>query len=319
MDGVLRNRAKKVRTIGAGLAQRLCRSKQRTGMHKETTLMPGLYIVATPIGNLRDITLRALDVLKAADVVACEDTRTSGVLLKHYGISARTISLHEHNEFQRLALMEEMIRKGQSVALVTDAGTPLISDPGARLVAHLREKNLTVTSIPGPCAMVAGLTLSGLPAERFMMLGFLPHKTKARQDVLREVAQVGAALVFYESPHRMEASLVDMAAVFGGQRLACVAREITKLHEETVRGTLDELIGEWQERPRKGEMVIVVAPPEALPEASVEDDAVQARVKALLAAHSVKDAAKLAAQEFGISRNDAYALAQQLKASEGDA
>ncbi|MBI1275509.1 16S rRNA (cytidine(1402)-2'-O)-methyltransferase [bacterium] len=280
-------------------------------------LMPGLYVVATPIGNLRDITLRALDVLKAADVVACEDTRTSGVLLKHYGIRTKTMSLHEHNEFQRLGMLEEQVRSGQSVALITDAGTPLISDPGGRVVAHMREKGLPVTTVPGACAMVAGLTLSGLPTERFLMAGFLPQKTKARCDNLRMLAAVDATLVFYESPHRMEASLADMAAVLGGARMAAVAREITKLHEEVLRGTLDELVAEWQRQPRKGEMVIVVEPPAAAPAVTGNEEEVQAHLAHLLEEHSVKDAARMAAEAFGLSRNKAYELAQALKGGNG--
>src|SRR3989442_2629136 len=200
--------------------------------------MPGtLYIVATPIGNLEDITPRALRVLREVEVIACEDTRRTRVLLNHFGIKTRTISYHEHKERERAAGFGKLLEGGKNVAMVSDAGTPLISDPGFRVVNAAIESGITVVPIPGPTAFVAALVASGLPSDQFFFAGFLPARANARRARLEELRPVSATLVFYEAPHRIAATLKAALEVLGN-RWAAVARELTKLHEETVRGSL---------------------------------------------------------------------------------
>jgi len=270
---------------------------------------PGLYIVATPIGNLRDITLRALDVLRAADAVYCEDTRVTGKLLHAYGIQAPMRSYHEHNAARRRPEIIKRLEDGAVVALVSDAGTPLISDPGYKLVRAVREAGLPVTAVPGPSAALAALTVAGLPTDRFVFQGFLPAKAKARREVLAELAGWRATLVVYESPRRLAASLAEMAEAFG-PREAVVARELTKRFEELRRGSLAEL-AEAYATPPKGEVVIVVAPPpeaEAASAAEVDD-----RLRAALARLSPRDAAAEVARATGRPRKEVYARVVQLK------
>ena len=207
---------------------------------KDTTA--ALYIVATPIGNLADISARAIEVLSSVDVIAAEDTRHSKYLLQHHGIETSTISLHEHNEQQRSELLLSRIAAGESIALISDAGTPLISDPGYRLVNMAREQGIKVIPIPGACAVIAALSASGLSAERFAFEGFLPPKSTARLQALKSLANEPRTLIFYESPKRMVASLQDMLTVFGGDRKACLARELTKMFETIVTLPLAELV-----------------------------------------------------------------------------
>ncbi|WP_353721491.1 16S rRNA (cytidine(1402)-2'-O)-methyltransferase [Dyadobacter sp. 676] len=217
-----------------------------------------LYIVPTPIGNLEDITLRAINVLKSVDVVLAEDTRTSGNLLKHLGISKPLHSYHIHNEHQTVARVVERIRKGETMALVSDAGTPAVSDPGFLLVRACIREGVPVECLPGPTAFVPALVNSGLPGDRFTFEGFLPHK-KGRQTRLQNLAGEERTMVFYESPHRLVKALQQFAEHFGADRQVCVSREISKMFEENVRGTVAEVIAHFGEKPVKGEIVIVVA------------------------------------------------------------
>jgi len=216
-----------------------------------------LYLVPTPIGNLQDITLRAIDVLKSVDVILAEDTRTTGLLLKHLEISRPLQSYHIFNEHQAVEKLVARMKKGEVMALVSDAGTPGISDPGFLLVRASREADLKVHCLPGPTAFVPALVNSGLPTDRFTFEGFLPHK-KGRKTILDSLAQEERTMIFYESPHRLMKTLEQMAEAFGDTRMACVSRELTKLYEENVRGTLSELMAYYNEHPIKGEIVLVV-------------------------------------------------------------
>lgn len=217
-----------------------------------------LYIVPTPIGNLEDITLRAINVLKSVDVVLAEDTRTSGNLLRHLDISKPMQSYHIHNEHQTITRLLERMLKGETMALVSDAGTPAISDPGFLLVRECIKYKIPVECLPGPTAFVPALVNSGLPCDRFTFEGFLPHK-KGRQTRLKELAEEERTMVFYESPHRLVKSLQQFAEYLGADRQASVSRELTKLYEENVRGTLEEIITYFAEKTIKGEIVIVIA------------------------------------------------------------
>ncbi len=216
-----------------------------------------LYLVATPIGNLGDVSARALETLRAVGFVACEDTRHSRVLLEHFGLSKDTVSLPAFAEGQRAGRILERVEAGEDCALVTDAGSPGISDPGERLVAEALERGLTVVPVPGPTALVAALSASGLPTGRFHFLGFLPRKGPERRAMLDEVAPLSATLVLYESPRRLAETLVDLQEAWG-ERRACVARELTKLHEEFVRGGLGELAARYAAEEPRGEVVLVV-------------------------------------------------------------
>ncbi len=222
------------------------------------TQTPKLYIVPTPIGNLDDITLRAINVLKTVDAVLAEDTRTSGHLLKHLGISKPLQSYHIHNEHQTVQRVIQRILKGETIALVSDAGTPAISDPGFLLVRECIKNNITVECLPGPTAFVPALVNSGLPADRFIFEGFLPHK-KGRQTRLIELSTEERTMVFYESPHRLLKALEQFKTYFGADRQACVSRELSKIFEENVRGTVQEIIDYFAEKTIKGEIVVVVA------------------------------------------------------------
>lgn len=223
-------------------------------------LAPGtLYLVATPIGNLEDITLRALRVLRECDVVAAEDTRRSGQLLKHFGISKPLLSCFHFNEARRGAELIERLRRGEKVAFVTDAGSPGISDPGERIVSAALAAGLRVESVPGPCALVAALTASGLPTDEFHFVGFLPHKSGQRRRRLDGLQTVPGTLVFYESPFRIERLLGELQEVFPSRRVV-LARELTKKFEEWLRGTPPELLAGVRLRPPKGEFVVLVSP-----------------------------------------------------------
>lgn len=216
-----------------------------------------LYIVPTPIGNLEDITLRAINVLKSVDVVLAEDTRTSGSLLKHLGISKPMHSYHIHNEHQSITRIIERMLKGETMALVSDAGTPAVSDPGFLLVRECIKYGVTVECLPGPTAFVPALVNSGLPSDRFTFEGFLPHK-KGRQTRLQNLVNEDRTMIFYESPHRLLKALQQFSEYFGPDRQACVSRELTKIYEENVRGTVQEIIAYFSEKTVKGEIVIIV-------------------------------------------------------------
>lgn len=273
--------------------------------------VPGLYIVATPIGNLGDIGARAAATLARADLIAAEDTRVTAKLLSHLGLRISMTPYHDHSdERTRAALVARMAE--EVVVLVSDAGTPLISDPGYKLVRDARAAGRHVTTIPGPCAAIAAITLSGLPSDRFLFAGFLPNKAKARADTIAEFAGLRASLVFYESGPRLAASLAALADGLG-DREAAVAREITKLYEQCITGTLTTLAARYADAPPKGEIVIVVAPPgEAVPEAA-DDTTLDAALRDAMADKPVAQAAKAVAKRFGLDRHDVYARALALK------
>ena len=271
------------------------------------SLAPGLYIVATPIGNLGDITLRAIEVLGAAAVIACEDTRVTGKLLNHLGLKKRMVRYDDHADASaRDRLLAAM--RDEPVALVSDAGTPLVSDPGYRLVRAAREEGIMVTSLPGPSAAVVALTLSGLPNDRFLFAGFLPNKAKAREDVLRELAAVPATLMFYETAPRLLDALAAIAAVLPGREVA-VARELTKRFEECRHGIPEEIAAHYAAHPPKGEIVLLVAPPSNEP----GDFDADALLREALAEEKPSQAAARVAKATGLDRKTLYARALELK------
>ncbi len=271
-------------------------------------LEPGLYIVATPIGNLGDITRRAVDVLRRVNLIACEDTRVTGKLLKAVEVSTRMQRYDDHSSAQTRQWLIDKARV-DAIALVSDAGTPLISDPGYRLVRDARDAGIAVTTIPGACAVVAGMTLSGLPNDRFMFAGFLPVKDKARRDVLEELGSIETTLVFYETGPRLERSLNAIAEMWPTREIA-VARELTKLHEECRTGTAGELAEHYTAHPPKGEIVLLLGPP--VKTASTADPDALLR-EALLDASASKAAGKVA-KLTGLDRQTLYARAVELKA-----
>lgn len=280
--------------------------------------MPSLYLVSTPIGNLADLTHRAVEVLKAVDVILAEDTRRSGVLLRHYGISGRMISAHEHNEAARSALVVELLGEGLDVALITDAGTPLLSDPGGRLVRSAVEAGFPVVPVPGASALLSALVVSGLSADRFTFYGFLPRRGGARSELLGEIARSPHTAVIYESPHRVAALLEDLAESAGAARRVAVGRELTKLHEEVYRAPLGEAAAHFAVREVRGEVVVVVeGNPEPGP-AQEGGEAALALGRALLDEGLAPSAvAKALRDRLGVARNEAYQLVQSLAREEG--
>ncbi|MEG3182323.1 16S rRNA (cytidine(1402)-2'-O)-methyltransferase [Sphingomonas sp. LT1P40] len=275
----------------------------------DSILAPGLYIVATPIGNLGDLSPRAAEILLNADVVAVEDSRVTAGLFRHLGAKRPMTPYHDHNaEGVRPGLVARMGR--EAVALVSDAGTPLISDPGFKLVRDARAAGHLVVTIPGPCAGIAALTLAGLPTDRFLFMGFLPSKQQARAETIAEVAAIRATLLFYESGPRLSAALTALAEGLG-DREAAVAREITKKFEECVTGSLSELAARYADAPPRGEIVIVVAPPGEAPAATAEDgDAALAEALTRLPASK---AAGEVAKKLGLDRRELYARAMAMK------
>ncbi|MEA1063409.1 16S rRNA (cytidine(1402)-2'-O)-methyltransferase [Erwinia sp. HR93] len=283
--------------------------------HDSAAILSGvLYIVPTPIGNLEDITQRALSVLQSVDLIAAEDTRHTGLLLQHFAIKARLFALHDHNEQQKAETLLAKLREGASIALVSDAGTPLINDPGYHLVRACREANVRVVPLPGACAAITALSAAGLPSDRFCYEGFLPAKSKGRRDVLKALEQEPRTLIFYESTHRLIESLADMCAVWGDARYVVLARELTKTWE-TIYGAPVAALLAWvqeDENRRKGEMVLIVEgyraeenalPPEAL------------RTLTLLQAElPLKKAAALAAEIHGVKKNALYKYALEHQA-----
>jgi 16S rRNA (cytidine1402-2'-O)-methyltransferase len=279
-----------------------------------------LYVVATPIGNLGDLSVRAREILQSVSLIAAEDTRHTGVLLKHFGIQTPQVSLHDHNERHRSGGIIERLRQGDSVALVSDAGTPAINDPGFDLVRTAAAAGCEIVAVPGPCAAIAALSIGGLPTDRFCFEGFLPARGAARRKRLESLAAEVRTLVLYEAPHRAREALEDCAAVFGAERNAAVAREITKLHETTYRGSLRELLeraGSDADFGR-GEIVILIA---GAPQAPADEEggadghggALDRVLKILLAELPLRQAAHLAAQITEARGNEAYKRALQLK------
>jgi 16S rRNA (cytidine1402-2'-O)-methyltransferase len=273
-------------------------------------LAAGLHVVATPIGNLKDITLRALEVLAAADLILCEDTRHSGTLLEHYGIRTPRRSLHEHNERARIGEVTAAIAAGQAIAQISDAGTPLISDPGFPLVRGVREAGLDVFALPGPSALLAALAIAGLPTDAFGFVGFLPAKAGARANALLALKGRTDTLAFYESPRRLGDTLAAMAEVFG-ERPAAVALELTKRFERLERGTLAELAARYAEGDTKGEAVILVGGAEGV---VVEAADWQAALVEALAGQPLRAAVDEVTARFGLKRKEVYDAALALKA-----
>jgi 16S rRNA (cytidine1402-2'-O)-methyltransferase len=279
----------------------------------ERKLAPGLHVAATPIGNLRDVTLRLLDALAAADLVACEDTRVTERLLARHGVKARLFAYHDHNAEQVRPRLLAALAEGQSVLLVSDAGTPLISDPGYKLVRAAIAAGHPVLALPGPSAVTAALAVAGLPTDRFLFAGFLPAKAAARRSAIAELAAVRATLVLLESPQRLAEALADMAAGLG-PRPAAVARELTKRFEEVRRDRLDALAAHYAAAgPPKGEITLVIAPPDAA--AAREAIDLDAALRAALARFRLSEAVAAVAAETGLPRRQVYARALELSAA----
>lgn len=276
-----------------------------------------LVLVATPIGNLEDITLRALRVLREADLIACEDTRHTRKLLDHFGIERPTISYYEQNEMRRSAELLSLLEQGQTIALVSDAGTPGLSDPGYRLVHAAVERGIRVTAAPGAAAAIVALVISGLPTDAFSFAGFLPSRTGARRQLLEEWRSRPETLVFYESPHRLAEALLDLEEVLGGERQMVAARELTKLHEEAVRGTIAGVRRHFAGQAPRGEFVLVVQGKTAVAAGSGEgqEHDLAAQMRALLEQPEMdeKRALKQLAREWGIGRSNLYRRWQRLK------
>ena len=281
------------------------------------TLAPGLYLVATPIGNLEDITLRALRVLKQADVIACEDTRQTQKLLNHYGITSRTTSYHEHNEMTRSAELVLELEQGARIALVTDAGMPGISDPGFRLISLAVRHHIPVVPIPGASAFLSALVASGLPTDSFRFSGFLPAKRGQRRQVIESVRESAPTQVFYEAPHRVMETLEDIVEILGGQRRVVIAREVTKLHEEFLRGKAVEVLETLKARGDiKGEITLLIGKMEATQEKALPTRVnIRQRIEQIIAEENLdgKAALKKVAKEMRISKSEAYREFQRSK------
>jgi 16S rRNA (cytidine1402-2'-O)-methyltransferase len=287
------------------------------GTGESTPLAPGLYLVATPIGNLSDITLRALHVLRSVDRIACEDTRQTQKLLNHFQIDAPTISCHEHNELSRAAELVQEIKRGSAIAVVSDAGMPGISDPGSRLVEAAIAAGIPVIPIPGANAALSALVASGLPAAEFAFLGFLPEKSGARRTRLEQLAaavdgsdsETRHTLIFYEAPHRIRETLADLESVWGSELRIVVARELTKLHEEFLRGTVAEVRRELEARDRvRGEITLLVEPPLKASQTASATEKLTDRLARLQSEAGIdgKEALKRLARESGQSKSDLY-------------
>ncbi len=276
-------------------------------------LSAGLYLVATPIGSARDITLRALDVLASADLIAAEDTRTARKLMEIHGVpldGRKVVAFHDHSGAADIARLVAAIREGQSVAYVSEAGTPLIADPGYELAKVLVEENLSVTTAPGPSAVIAALSVAGLPTDRFAFVGFLPAGKTQRETEIAALRDVGFTLVFYESPKRVHGLLVSLRDVLGTSRKAVVCRELTKKFEEVSRGTLDRLVADFEGRNVKGEIVVLVGRAGAI---EVGDDMIADALRDAMKTMRVKDAATAVAGALGLPRRQVYQLALTLE------
>ena len=289
---------------------------QETGV--PLTPGPALYVVATPIGNLEDITLRALRVLRQVDLIACEDTRQTLKLLNHYGIHTPTISYHEHNELTRAAELVLKLEEGARIALVTDAGMPAVSDPGFRLASLAVRHHMPVVPIPGASAFLSALVASGLPTDSFHFSGFLPAKRGERRTLLEILRNSPRTQIFYEAPHRIVETMEDAVAVLGGSRHVVIAREVTKLHEEFLRGRADAILDRVRVHPPKGEITLLIGKAEEeqqVPAPQVTPAAVRDRVRELMSSEQLdeKAALKKVARELGISKSEAYRELQRAK------
>jgi 16S rRNA (cytidine1402-2'-O)-methyltransferase len=279
------------------------------GANPKGILTPGLYLVGTPIGNLEDITLRAVRVLKEADQIACEDTRQTQKLLNHYGISTRTVSYHEHNEMTRAAELVLDLEGGARVALVTDAGMPGISDPGFRLISLAIRHHITVVPIPGASAFLAALVASGLPTDSFRFNGFLPPKSGQRRQMLESVGSSPRTQVFYEAPHRVKEAVEDVVEILGAERQVVIAREVTKLHEEFLRGRAGEILATLNTRGDiKGEITLLIGKAEEGQPKIAACASVRQRLAQIMADENLdeKAALKRIAKEMGVSKSEAY-------------
>src|SRR5580704_4266112 len=289
----------------------------KAGASPKSTLTPGLYLVATPIGNLEDITLRAVRVLKEADQIACEDTRQTQRLLNHYAISTRTVSYHEHNELTRAPELVLDLEGGARVALVTDAGMPVISDPGFRLISLAIRHHIPVVPIPGASAFLAALVASGLPTDSFRFSGFLPAKAGQRRQILEDIRDSPRTQVFYEAPHRAKESLEDIVEILGRQRHVVMAREVTKIHEEFVRGNAGEVLETLKARGDiKGEITLLIGKMEAAEQKALSPRvSIRQRVARIIAEEKLdeKAALKKVAREMGMSKSEAYRELQRSK------
>jgi 16S rRNA (cytidine1402-2'-O)-methyltransferase len=274
-----------------------------------------LYVVGTPIGNLEDISLRALRVLKEVDVIACEDTRQTRKLLDHYGIATRTVSYHEHNEARRAGEIVERLKSGTNAALVSDAGMPGVSDPGYRIITLAVEGGIAVIPVPGPAAFVAALAGSGLPTDSFQFRGFLPAKAGQRREALAQLRSSGETAIFYEAPHRLLETLQDVVEIVGAARRLVIARELTKLHEEFVRGTASEVLRTFQEREGgvRGEITVLIGKAEEMETSSPVQPDIRKRLREIETEQKLdeKSALKVLAKELGVSKSEAYRRLQR--------
>ena len=272
-----------------------------------------LYIVATPIGNLEDISLRALRILKEVDLIAAEDTRHTRILLNHYNIRTPLTSCHEHNEKAQVPKLIERLRSGENLALVSDAGTPAISDPGYRLVVEAVRAGIRVVPVPGPSAVASVLSASGLPTDRFVFEGFLPSKNRERGTRLQALSNESRTMVFYEAPHRLKESLIEMRRILGDRQIV-IAREVSKVHEEFLRGTIGELISQLAEREVKGELTIIVQG--ASGDLPVPEEELKAEIRRLAdAGVGVKQISELLGDRYQLAKRDVYQMAVKLKTS----
>lgn len=270
-----------------------------------------LYLVATPIGNLEDITLRALRILKEVDLIACEDTRHSRKLLNHYGITTALTAYHQHNEEPKAERLVAKLQAGQSIALISDAGTPAISDPGYRIVVACRDAGLSVVAVPGPSAVISALAISGLPTDAFVFAGFLPAKSTARRETLARLRAEQRTTLFYEAPHRLSETLAEIVAELGGERMVAVARELTKIHEELVRGSAEEVQQHFAAKEIKGEIVLLIAPASGAetPTITVKE----ALAQLLAEGTQLRAAVKQVAKAYGLPGDEVYREALAMK------
>ncbi len=287
--------------------QRMGGAEQRAG-HVGT-----LYVVATPIGNLEDITYRAVRILSEVDLVAAEDTRHSRKLFARFGIKKPLVSYHDHNEQQRQSMLVKRLQAGEDIALISDAGTPCIADPGYRLIASCHAVGIPVVPIPGPSALITALSAAGVNTDRFAFEGYLPQRAKARADLLRKLNGEQRTLIFYEAPHRLAATLIDLVDILGGERQLVVARELTKLHEEFFRGTVAEAVTRFEQEPARGELVLILPPSTQGPQMNVRD-----ALRKLLNESDLsrREAVKLIAKEYGLPSSDVYRVSLSLTEEE---
>ncbi|MCR5506829.1 MAG: 16S rRNA (cytidine(1402)-2'-O)-methyltransferase [bacterium] len=278
--------------------------------NNKNILRAGLYVVATPIGNLSDITFRAVDTLRDVDLIACEDTRVSKILLDKYGIKTPTTSVHNYNESDRIEFLKSQIDEGKAVAFISDAGTPLISDPGYKVSSYLRNQGYYVTIVPGPSAPIAGLVLSGFPTDRFMFIGFVPTKNNEKTGFFNEIKSERATVIFFESPNRILDTLKTLNDIFKDRKIALV-REITKIYEEVKTGTANELISYFLSNPPKGEFVGFISPAEET--SDINDEKIKNMLTSLLKHMSLKDASEFISSTFEISKKTVYNIGLEIK------